>query len=224
MKIIIFAPHPDDECHGAGGAILKWLKEGHDIHVIWLTDGRAAYREPRKRNDIIEDTDRKVSEVELARLRTEEANLVAEFLGIKKENRHFLCFKDQELKDHIDNAIEKIQEIVKNSDIFVIPSAHDTHPDHEAAYQIAVKAADIFNLHNINFYVYALYSILKSEKNQLFINKLGDLRFKVYNAVKLYKSLNCIKSNELETLTLKNKRKERFGIYKLQDKGKYYNF
>ncbi len=41
MKIIIFAPHPDDEVFGAGGSILKWLEDGHNIHIIWFTDGRA---------------------------------------------------------------------------------------------------------------------------------------------------------------------------------------
>ncbi len=34
MKILIIAPHPDDEIIGCGGTILKKIEEGHDVHVI----------------------------------------------------------------------------------------------------------------------------------------------------------------------------------------------
>ena len=41
MKIVVFAPHPDDEIYGAGGSILKWMEEGHDLHIVYVTDNRA---------------------------------------------------------------------------------------------------------------------------------------------------------------------------------------
>jgi len=40
MKIIVFAPHPDDEIYGCGGSILKWMDEGHEVHIIYVTDNR----------------------------------------------------------------------------------------------------------------------------------------------------------------------------------------
>jgi LmbE family N-acetylglucosaminyl deacetylase len=224
LKFIIFAPHPDDECYSSGGSILRWLQQDHDIHIIWFTDGRAAYREAAKRNDLILCDASQISEGELAKIRIAEADAAADYLGIKKDNRHFLNFYDQELKNHINTAVESIKTIVENADIFVIPSAHNNHPDHQATHDIAVRAAEVYNLINIEFYVYALYNILKADKNRLLVNKTGDLRYKVYNAVILHKSLFCIRSNELETRALKSKRKERFGVYKLPDKGKYYNF
>ncbi|GAH34396.1 unnamed protein product, partial [marine sediment metagenome] len=38
MKIVVFAPHPDDEIFGCGGSILKWMDEGYDVHIVYVTD------------------------------------------------------------------------------------------------------------------------------------------------------------------------------------------
>ena len=34
MKILVVAPHPDDEVLGAGGTLLRYKSEGHSI--AWL--------------------------------------------------------------------------------------------------------------------------------------------------------------------------------------------
>ncbi len=33
MKIVIFAPHPDDEIYGCSGSILKWMEEGKYYNI-----------------------------------------------------------------------------------------------------------------------------------------------------------------------------------------------
>ena len=53
MKIVIFAPHPDDEIMGCGGGILKWIEEGHDVHIIYVTDNRAVISWGLKVNEVI---------------------------------------------------------------------------------------------------------------------------------------------------------------------------
>jgi LmbE family N-acetylglucosaminyl deacetylase len=223
LKIIVFAPHPDDECHSCGGSILKWLEEGHDVHIICFTDGRAGYRVAKVRDDLEDCEATRITEDNLAEIRLAEADNAADFLGVRKKNRHFLKFHDQDLKNHIDEAVDIIKEIVKDADRFVIPSANNNHPDHQATHDIAIKVAKELNLDNIDFYVYALYNTLKAG-NHLFLNKIGDLRLKVYDAVKLHKSLFYIKSNELEIRSLKSRRKDKFGVYKLYEKGQFYNF
>jgi len=44
-KIVVFAPHPDDETLGCGGTIAKRVREGYDILIIFMTCGRNALSE-----------------------------------------------------------------------------------------------------------------------------------------------------------------------------------
>ncbi len=39
---LVLAPHPDDEVLGAGGAMARWAREGHTVHVAVVTRGPAA--------------------------------------------------------------------------------------------------------------------------------------------------------------------------------------
>jgi len=39
MKVLIIAPHPDDEIIGVGGTIAKRVKEGHEVYVCIVTKG-----------------------------------------------------------------------------------------------------------------------------------------------------------------------------------------
>ncbi|MBA7514439.1 1D-myo-inositol 2-acetamido-2-deoxy-alpha-D-glucopyranoside deacetylase [subsurface metagenome] len=224
MKIVIFAPHPDDESYGAGGSILTWINEGHNVHIIWLTDGRAGYRKPRTIGDLEDCEATRISEDELVKKRLAEADAAGEFLGVKKENRHFLKFFDQELRKHIEEAVDEIKDILEDADRFVIPSANNDHPDHQATYEIAVKVAEELNLKSLEFYVYALYNPLKAQDENLVKIRIGNLRFKVYDALKLNKSQFYTKDMKWQSLAIRDRRRERFGSFKLKDKNNFYNF
>ena len=39
MKILIIAPHPDDEILGVGGTIAKYVSMGHEVYVCIVTKG-----------------------------------------------------------------------------------------------------------------------------------------------------------------------------------------
>ncbi|MHA2051211.1 MAG: PIG-L deacetylase family protein [Promethearchaeota archaeon] len=224
MKIVIFAPHPDDESFGAGGSIMKWLEEENDVHIIFFTDGRAGYRKAREEDNLEDCEKTRISEEELAGIRLREADMAAELLGVKNSNRHFLKFYDQELKNHIDEAVERIKDLVRDADRFVIPSGNNNHPDHQATHDIAIKVAKLLKLHEVEFYVYALYNPQESKGEHLVKIKVGDLRFKLYTVLKLHKSQFYTKNMELHSLAMKGRRTERYGFFLLKDKGNYYNF
>jgi LmbE family N-acetylglucosaminyl deacetylase len=224
MKIVIFAPHPDDESFGAGGSIMKWLGEGHDVHIIFFTDGRAGYRKAREEDNLEDCEETRISEEELASIRLKEADMAAELLGVKKSNRHFLKFYDQELKNHIDEAVEKIEDLVRDADRFVIPSGNNNHPDHQATHDIAIKVAKLLSLNEVEFYVYALYNPQQSKGEHLVKIKVGDLRLKLYEVLKLHKSQFYTKMMGLHSLAMKGRRTERFGFYLIKDQGSFYNF
>src|SRR5699024_3971551 len=40
MKILVFAPHNDDEVLGVGGTIAKYSKEGHEVYICEVTSGK----------------------------------------------------------------------------------------------------------------------------------------------------------------------------------------
>ena len=54
--------------------------------------------------------------------------------------------------------------------------------------------------------------------------KVGNLRLKVYEALKLHKSQFFTKDMGWQSLAMKNRRTERYGVYSLNDKGNFYNF
>jgi LmbE family N-acetylglucosaminyl deacetylase len=128
------------------------------------------------------------------------------------------------LNEYINEAAVRIKEIVRNSDRFVIPSANNNHPDHQATHDIAVKVAAGLNMSNLEFYVYALYNPLKAQGEKLVKIKIGNLRFKVYEALKLHKTEFFTKDMNWQTLAMRDRRRERFGVFNLEDKGKFYNF
>ena len=40
---VIFAPHPDDEILACGGTIAKKVKEGQEVYIVIMTDGRNSH-------------------------------------------------------------------------------------------------------------------------------------------------------------------------------------
>jgi len=39
MVILVVVAHPDDEVLGCGGSVTKWSLAGHDVHVLFMSDG-----------------------------------------------------------------------------------------------------------------------------------------------------------------------------------------
>ena len=38
-RLLVFAPHPDDEIIGCGGVLLNAIEAGRDVQVVYVTDG-----------------------------------------------------------------------------------------------------------------------------------------------------------------------------------------
>lgn len=121
MRVLVIAPHPDDEIIGVGGTIAKRVKNGDEVSVCIVTKGK----EPLFREDFIEQGRR-------------ECRKADSMLGVKETI--FLDFPAVMLETvprHIlNNAIsEKIQKI-KPDEVY-IPHRGDMQLDH----QIVVDAA-----------------------------------------------------------------------------------
>ncbi|WP_457637052.1 PIG-L deacetylase family protein [Oceanithermus sp.] len=90
-RLLVLAPHPDDEVLAAGGQIQRALAAGAAVRVLWLTSGDGfdlASGRPAPRPEALR---------ELAEKRMQEASRAAELLGVEPENRVFLGYPDQGL-------------------------------------------------------------------------------------------------------------------------------
>jgi len=227
MKIVIFVPHPDDEIFAVGGSILKWIEEGHDVHIIYVTDNCALITWGKKHDQLIEEEAKdylNLSEEEIGKIGLEEAKMVAKAFGFPRSNIHLFGFHDQDAINQIEKGIELSKDILKEVDRIVLPSDNNNHPDHQATHTIAKKAAIELNLVNAEFYVYAIYNLMKAPMEKQIKVRISDYRFKIYEFMKLYKTQLMFKDTRLGWQTLTRKRSERFGVFSLEDVGNFYNF
>lgn len=224
MKIVIFAPHPDDELVGAGGSILKWMDEGHQVEIIYISDGRAAYTFENRMGRLMETEDTQISEDDLAGMRMREINEVMKFLEIPEDNIHKFKLPDQQIMDFRETAIDMSKPIIKNADRIVGPSNNNPHTDHQATFNIATTAAKELNLNDIEFYIYAIYLSINAPKEKQIKINIKDYNKNAYQALQLYKSQTVIKTVNASFERMKKKKRERFGVFRLEDLGKYQNF
>ncbi len=107
MKVLVFAPHNDDEVLGVGGTISKYTRAGHTVTVCEVTSGPKYIK------------------------MQEEAHKAHQLLGV--ENSIFLNLPVVKLKTlepaEINSAIAKVVESVQ-PDIVFIPFIGDMHLDH----------------------------------------------------------------------------------------------
>src|SRR5262245_31904797 len=95
-RLLVIAPHPDDETIGAGGLIERVHAAGGQVRVVFLTDGDA-YREGVRR----EDHGRWPQPKDYrgyGRRREREAKLALATLGLPPSASTFLSFPDQGLR------------------------------------------------------------------------------------------------------------------------------
>lgn len=147
MKILIIAPHQDDETLGCGGLIYKKVKEGCEIRVLFLTDGRYGGDIGVRRREAIE---------------------ALEVLGVKESKIDFMNWEDGDLsyllsskskyKKDSDNYMECLKAYIENykPENIYVTYKHDRLPDHEAAYYI-VKSLGIKNTKIIQYAVWFFY-------------------------------------------------------------------
>lgn len=118
-KILVLAPHCDDEIIGCGGAILSYLEQDKQVYMAYLTNGQKQGSGQDIKNVILE--------------RQAEAYQVADALGIPRDHLSFLGGLDGALlSSPIEEALSQVIYKVQ-PDIIFLPTPLDNHPDHYAA-------------------------------------------------------------------------------------------
>ncbi|MHA2393699.1 MAG: PIG-L deacetylase family protein [Promethearchaeota archaeon] len=227
MKIVIFAPHPDDEIFGCGGTILKWINENHEVHLVYVTDNRVLITYGMRKNELLEEKAKEymnLNENEIADIALNEAKIASKKFGFLESNVHYFKFYDQEAMNNIDNGIKLSKPIITNADRIVLPSDNNTHPDHQATHIMAKQAARDLRLKDVEFYVYNIRGVLRIPQNKQLKINMVEHRSKILDILKEYKTQLCFKETALGMEFLKRRRTERFGIFSFEDMDKFENF
>ena len=125
QRVLVIAPHPDDEVLGAGGTIARLASKGAEVHVAVVTRGYPpAYSE---------------AEEEQCRREAREAHAL---LGVSETT--FLCFPAADLDSvphrDLNAGLAEVLHTVK-PDVLFVPFNGDVHLDHQRVFSSALVAA-----------------------------------------------------------------------------------
>jgi len=125
-RIVVLAPHMDDEVLGCGGTVALHVAAGADVKVVFLTDGGRGSAPG-------EDPSNTVA------IRKGEAERAARVLGVSE--LFFLDSPDGRLQ--FDTTVaDRLHDILERQrpEIVYLPFFLDRHPDHRAANDVLVAA------------------------------------------------------------------------------------
>ena len=124
-RLVVVAPHPDDEVLAAGG-LMRWAaSRGVETVVVAVTDGEASH-----------PASRRITARELRRQRALERQDALYRLGTPDVEIVRLGFADHACAGDERAIARRLRSVVRASDTLVGPTEHDRHPDH-----VAVAAA-----------------------------------------------------------------------------------
>lgn len=140
-RLLVVAPHPDDESLAAGMLIQRTLAAGGRADVLLLTDGDDNPWPQRwmERRLVIDAAARLRWG---ARRRKEVAAALAR-LGVGPDHLHALGWHDMQVTDELrmrhGQAVGAIRRVMERTrpNLVVLPDLGDTHPDHGSAHVLA---------------------------------------------------------------------------------------
>jgi len=124
IRIMVFAPHQDDDIIGCGGSIAKHVKHKRDVTIVYMTSATGS---------------KKYSKAEQQKIRDDEARQAATVLGVTE-----LIFLRQDdrlftYKDEIAGTILQLLQD-KKPHVVYIPHKYDAHADHMLTYVVVMQA------------------------------------------------------------------------------------
>lgn len=133
MRILIIAPHMDDEVLGCGGTIARHIERGDEVHVCFIANRVYNHKYDLKSNK---------KEMECALK-------AREILGYREA--YFLNLHDERLDTCIQDIIIPLEKCIKSVDPEIVFINHwgDNHQDHKAVFQAAMVALRPFASQNV---------------------------------------------------------------------------
>lgn len=170
-KVLVFAPHPDDETIGCGGTIAKIIKGGGDVVIVWMTSGELGTKDHHRNG-------------ELANVREREAKKVATTLGVK--SYYFLRQPDSFLLA-TPQLIKQVAEIITTHKPETILCSYwdKMNNDHIVTYDIVTRATLLAGGISKSLLCYEVWTPIEDCNHYEDISNSFDLKLK---ALSYYKS------------------------------------
>jgi LmbE family N-acetylglucosaminyl deacetylase len=131
-RVVVVAPHPDDEVLACGGMLALLARDGRRVRVIGVTDGEASHPGSARWTPRL-----------LARRRREERERGLALLGVAAPQGELLALGLQD--GGVPAAEARLESLLREhiapGDVVFTTWRHDGHPDHEATGRATVAAA-----------------------------------------------------------------------------------
>ncbi len=124
-RVLVLAPHPDDEALGCGGALRLHAQAGDHVAAVWLTSGELGLP---------------VAAEEAHAIREAEARASAGLLGIG--TTVFLRLPDWTLGEDVPGAAEALGRVLDDlrPALVYVPHPAEWHPDHAVSLAVLRRA------------------------------------------------------------------------------------
>jgi LmbE family N-acetylglucosaminyl deacetylase len=143
-RVIVVAPHPDDEVLGAGGLIQVALSREIPVLIVAVTDGEASH--PRSEVTMHRD---------LGALRAKETFEALQRLGWENPRITHLHLPDGKISQRRGSLDEQLAKIIEPEDLCVAPWRNDGHPDHDACGESAIEVSRAAGATALGYLVWA---------------------------------------------------------------------
>jgi LmbE family N-acetylglucosaminyl deacetylase len=162
--ILIVAPHMDDEALACGG-LIALLPAKERIHIVYATDGM------KSPAPIIPGID--AITPDLGEARVAEAISAMTFLGVPKQNLHFLRLPEAELRKHVQPLAAMLRATISEikPDIVLLPFRYDRHPDHLAINRVLAsgRSRGLRHIRFVEYFVYHRWRLLPKKDIRTYI-------------------------------------------------------
>ena len=142
-RLVVVAPHPDDEVLGCGGLLQQMRHLGVESVVVAVTDGEASHPAARRRG------------LSVAAARGIESQVALDRLGCGSVRAIRLGLPDGDVAAHREDLIDVLSPLLEPDDLCVTPWRLDGHPDHDATGSATIVAARAVHTPVLEYLVWA---------------------------------------------------------------------